>query len=118
MAVRGTDLGTGQLVAHLLVNGVARAIEFYKRALNATELFRSPMPDGKGLHAQLRIGNALLFLTDDSTDSGQRVPGLGSPESLGGTGVTLQVYVDDTDAAFERAVDSAATPIMPPQDTF
>ena len=84
MAIRGTALETGQLVPHLLVRGVARAIGFYERALGAVELYRSPLPGAKGLHAQLRLGNSLLLLTDEDPESGWQVPGFGSPQSLGG----------------------------------
>ena len=118
MAIQGTGLESGQLVSHLLVRGVAQAIGFYQRALGAEELFRSPLSDGKGLHAQLRVGKALLLLPDESESADQQIPGLGSPQSFGGTSVTLQVYVDDVDAAFKRAVDAGATPIMPPEDSF
>ena len=118
MAIRGTGLKSGQLVSHLLVRGVARAIRFYERALGAVELYRSPLTNGNGLHAQLRVGGSLLLLTDESPDSEEQVPGFGSPQSLGGTSVTLQLYVDDVDAAFKRAVDAGATPIMPPEDCF
>lgn len=116
MAIRGTGLKTGQLVPHLLVRGVAQAIKFYQRALGAVELYRSPLPNGKGLHAQLRIGSSLLLLTDESPE--QQVPGFGSPQSLGGTTVTVQLYVDDVDAAYQRALGAGATPIMPPEDCF
>ena len=118
MAIQGTGLKTGQLVPHLMVRGVARAIGFYERALGAVELYRSPLPGSKGLHAQLRLGSSLLLLTDEDTESGGEVPGFGSPQSLGGTGVTLQVYVDDVDGANARAVDAGATPIMAPEDCF
>ena len=118
MAIRGTGLKNGQIVAHLMVWGVAQAIGFYERALGAVELYRSPLPEGRGLHAQLRVGDSLLLLTDEHMDSEQPVPGFGSPQSLGGTCVTLQLYVDDVDAAFKRAVDGGATPLMPPENCF
>ncbi len=118
MAVKGTGLETGQLVAHLLVRGVAQAIDFYKQALGAIELYRSPLLGVQGLHAQLKVGKSLLLLTDEDPDSGEQVPGFGSPQSLGGTSVTLQIYVDDVDAAYKGAVDAGATPIMPPEDSF
>ena len=118
MAIKGTGLKTGQLISHLLVRGVAQAIDFYTHALGAVELFRSPLPNAKGIHAQIRVGESLLLLTDESPDSGEQVPGFGSPQSLGGTSVTLQVYVDDVDAAYKRAVNAGATPIMPPEDSF
>ena len=118
MAINGTGLKTGQLISHLLVRGVAQAIDFYTEALGAVELFPSPLPNAKGIHAQIRVGESLLLLTDEFPDPGEQVPGFGSPQSLGGTSVTLQVYVDDVDAAYKRAVDAGATPIMPPEDSF
>ena len=118
MAVKSTGLKTGQLVSHLLVRGVGQAIDFYKRALGAVELYRSGLPNAQGLHAQLRIGDSLLLLTDEYRDSEEQVPGFGSPQSLGGTSVTLQIYVDDVDANYKRAVDAGATSLMPPADCF
>lgn len=118
MAIKGTGLKTGQVVAHLLVRGVAQAIEFYERALGARELYRSPLPSGNGLHAQLRVGNSLLLLTDESPKPEEQIPGFGSPQSLGGTSVTVQLYVDDVDAAYQRALDAGATPLLPPEDCF
>ena len=118
MAIQGTGLKTGQLVSHLLVRGVAEASGFYERALGAVELYRSPLPDGNGLHAQLRVGSSLLLLADESPSSEEQVPGFGSPRSLGGTSVSLQHYVDDVDAAYKRAVDAGAIPIMPSEDCF
>ena len=100
------------------MRGVAEAIGFYQEALEAVELYRSPLPNANGLHAQLRVGNFLLLLTDEYMDSGEQVPGFGSPQSLGGTSVTLQIYVDDVDGACNRAIDAGATPIMPPEDCF
>ena len=57
-------------------------------------------------------------MTDEYPNSDEQVPGFGSPQSLGGTGVTLQLYVDDVDSAYKRAVDADATPVMPPEDCF
>ena len=118
MAIMGSGLQSGQLVSHLLVRGAAEAIGFYQRAWGATEVFRSPLPGVSGIHAQLKVGNALLLLTDENPDSGQQLPGFGSPQSLGGSSVTLQIYVDDVDTTYQRAVEAGATPIMPPEDTF
>ena len=118
MAVKGTGLKTGQLVSHLVVRGVAQAIKFYEHGMGVVELYRSPLPGPMGLHAQLRVGDSLLLLTDESPNSDQQAPGFGSPQSLGGTSVTLQLYVDDVDEAYKRAVDAGATPIMPPEDCF
>ena len=118
MAIKGTGLATGQVVPHLLVRGVAQAVRFYQRALGVVELFRSPLPGMPGVHAQLRVGSGVVLLTDEVPKAGTQVPGFGSPQSLGGTSVTVQVYVDDVDSAYQRAVDSGATPLMPPQDAF
>ena len=60
----------------------------------------------------------MLLLTDESLISEEQVPGFGSPQSLGGTSITSQLYVDDVDAAYKRVVDAGATPIMPPEDCF
>ena len=118
MAISGSGLQTGQLVSHLLVRGVAQAVRFYERALGAVELFRSPLLGATRIHAQPKVGNSLVLLTDENPGSGQQVPGLGSPQSRGGSSVTLQLYVDDVALAYKRAVDAGATPIMPPEDTF
>ena len=118
MAIKGAGLKTGQLVAHLTVQGVAQAIGFDERALGAVELFRSPLTDASGLHAQLKVGDSLLLLTDENPNPEGQIPGFGSPQSLGGASVTLQLYVDDVDAAYQRALDAGATPIMPPEDCF
>ena len=64
------------------------------------------------------VRDSLLLLTDEFPDSEDQVPGFGSPQSLGGTSVTIQLYVDDVDAAYKRAVDAGASPIMPPEDSF
>ena len=118
MAIEGTGMATGQVVPHLMVRGVAQAIQFYKRALGAVELFRSPMPGMPGIGAQLRVGAGLVLLSDEIPEAGKQVPGFGSPQSLGGAGVTVQIYVDDVDSYYQRAVDAGATPLMPPEDTF
>ena len=81
-------------------------------------MFRSPLPGMLGVHAQVMIGSGLVLLTDEVLDGGPQIPGVGSPQSLGGTGLTVQVYVDDTDRAYQQAVDAGATPLMPPDDAF
>ena len=118
MAVKGTGLKTGQLISHLLVRGVAQAIDFYTQALGAVELFRSPLPYTKGIHAQLRVGESLLMLTDEFPNFDEQMPGFGSPQSLGGTSVTMQIYVENVDAVYKRAVDAGASSMMVPEDSF
>jgi PhnB protein len=105
--------GMHAVTPHLVCKGADEAIEFYKRAFNAAELSRLAGPDGKLLHAAVRIGDATIMLTDEFPDWGA----LG-PNSLGGSPVTLHLYVEDADAFVERAVNAGAKVTMPLADTF
>ena len=98
---------------HLVCAGAADAIEFYKKAFGATELARLPTPEGKIMHAAVKIGDSTVMLNDEFPDWGA----LG-PKARKGTSVTLHVYVTDVDAAFERAVKAGATVKLPLQDMF
>jgi PhnB protein len=98
----------------LMIRGADRAIEFYRKAFGAEVLDRLTGPDGKSVvHAQIRIGDSFLFLGDE-------VPGMGAgaPETYGGSPVSIHLYVDDVDAAFERAVSAGAKVRMPVADMF
>ena len=98
----------------LMFRGADRAIDFYKEAFGAEVLDRLTAPDGKSVvHAQVRIGNSFLFLGDE-------IPGMGSgaPEKYGGSPVSLHLYVEDVDSAFERAVSAGAKIVMPVADMF
>ncbi|AIO41550.1 VOC family protein [Burkholderia sp. AU19243] len=105
--------GMRTLTPHLICAGAAAAIEFYKRAFNATERFRLPTPDGKLAHACLAIGDATLMLVDEMPEHGA----LG-PKTLKGTPVCLHLFVPDTDAAIAQAVAAGATVRMPAADMF
>ncbi|MFQ5775156.1 MAG: VOC family protein [Kiloniellaceae bacterium] len=106
--------GYHTVTPHLVVSDAAAAIDFYVKAFGAVELFRMPVPDGgKLMHAELRIGESPLMLVDEMPDFGGT-----SPTTLGGTPVTLHLYVEDTDRAYERAVAAGAAPVMPPADMF
>ena len=96
--------GYPQVMPYLIVDGAADAIEFYKGMLGASERMRMPGPDGRIGHAELTLGDAVIMLADESPDMGAR-----SPRSVGGSPVTVHVYVDDVDAAFERATAAGAT---------
>ena len=99
---------------HLVVSDAAAAIDYYVKAFGARELFRMPMPDGsKLMHAELRIGDSPLMLVDEMPDFGSK-----SPATLGGTPVTIHLYVEDVDAVYERAIAAGGTAVMPPQDMF
>ena len=97
----------------LFVAGAARAIDFYKKALGAEELMRFAGPDGKIMHAELRIGDSIIMLADEMPDQGGR-----SPKSIGGTPVSFFVYGENVDAAWKRAVDAGAKPVVPLADQF
>ncbi|MNQ24847.1 hypothetical protein D3C85_380520 [compost metagenome] len=105
--------GMHTLTAHIICEGAADAIAFYKKAFNAEELARLPGPNGKIMHAAVRIGDSVLMLMDDFAEWGS----LG-PKALKGTPVTLHLYVKDVDAAMKQAVDAGATLAMPAEDMF
>jgi len=101
------------LTPHLVCHGAAQAIDFYVKAFGAIELARLPGPDGRLMHAMLRIGDSPLMLVDDFPEHGSQ-----SPLALKGSPVTLHHYVENADAAFARAVDAGARVIMPLADMF
>jgi PhnB protein len=105
--------GFHTLTPHLVVPDAGKAIEFYKKAFGAKEDGRHTTPDGtRVMHAQLRIGNSVLML------AGEFPPMCLSPKARGGTSVTMHVYVEDADAAFDRAVKAGCTVKMPMTDQF
>jgi len=112
-SVKPIPEGMRSLTPHLVCDGAAAAIEFYKKAFGATEVTRLPAPDGRLMHAQVRIGDSVLMLLDEWPDMGA----LG-PNKLKGTSVTLHLYVTDVDAAFAKAVAAGATVKMPLADMF
>jgi len=93
--------GFHTVTPHLIMNDTASALDWYKKALGAEELMRSPGPDGKIMHAEMRVGNSLIMLNDE-------MGGGKSPKALGGSPVSLWVYVDDCDAVYKRAVAAGA----------
>jgi uncharacterized glyoxalase superfamily protein PhnB len=98
---------------HLICAGAADAIEFYKKAFGAVETARLPGPQGKIMHAMLRIGDSALMLVDEMPEWGA----LG-PKALKGSPVTIHLYVDDVDAFAARAVKAGAKITMPVEDMF
>jgi len=105
--------GMHAVTPHLTCAGAADAIEFYKKAFNAVEIKRMPGPQGKLMHALIRIGDSAVMLADEFTDWGSF-----GPKSLHGSPVTIHVYVEDVDALVERAVAAGAKITMPLEDTF
>jgi len=105
--------GYRSVTPYLIVNGAARAIEFYKRALGAAELMRLDGPGGHVGHAELMIGDSRIMLADESPQSGACAPK--SPERQA---ISLLVYVPDVDATFKRALDAGASQTEVVQDKF
>jgi uncharacterized glyoxalase superfamily protein PhnB len=97
----------------LVVRDAARAIEFYQNAFGAEIVVKLDGPGGAVMHAELKIGNSMLMLSDEFPDWGAV-----GPQTIGGSPVTLCLYVDDCDAIFSRAVEAGATAKMPPSDQF
>ena len=108
--------GMHSVTPHLVCAGAADAIEFYKKAFGAEELRRMPGPDGRLMHAAMKIDGRVMFLADDFPEycGGKEH----NPNALGGTPVTIHRYVRDCDAVIDRAVKAGATPIMPASDMF
>src|SRR6266705_4028924 len=104
MSVKPIPEGYHSVTPYLIVRGGADAIEFYKKAFGAVELFRFPSPDGKIGHAEIKIGDSPIMLADEYPDMGYK-----GPQSLGGSPVSLMIYVDDVDTVFNSAVDAGAT---------
>lgn len=104
------------LSPHLVVDDAAAAIDFYVRAFDAVELGRVPGPDGRLIHAALRINGSVVLLNDDfpETCSGKSM----TPKSLGGTPVTIHLTVTDVDTKFQQALNAGATVVAPLQDQF
>lgn len=100
------------LAPNLIVRGVAQAIEFYRKALGAEVLYEGTMPGGPTLHAQLRIGNAYVLLSDEIMCQ-EGGPPTASPLKMGGASAVLELWVDDVDAAFERSVNAGGKPLGP-----
>jgi PhnB protein len=100
--------GMHTVTPHLVCAGAAEAIEFYKRAFNAVEIARLPRPDGKIMHASIRIGDSAVMLVDEFPDWG-----VVGPRSLGGSPVTIHLYVENVDAFAEGAVGAGAKITMP-----
>lgn len=101
------------ITPHLVCDGAAAAIDFYQRAFGATDAVRLPGPDGRIMHAQVRIGDSAVMLVDEN-----RACGMLGPKSIGGSPVTIHLYVDNVDATYQRAVAAGAKATMPPADMF
>ncbi len=98
---------------YLICRGAAQAIDFYRRAFGAVERFRLEMPDGRIGHAEITIGKAVIMLADEFPEMGAR-----SPQTIGGSPVSVLVYVEDVDAFTRRAEAAGAKVLRPVTDQF
>lgn len=105
--------GMHTVTPHLICAGAAEAIEFYKQAFGAVELSRMLSPEGKVMHASIRIGDSVIMLNDETPQWESY-----GPKHLKGSPVTIHLYVEDADAVFAQAVKAGAKATMPPEDMF
>ncbi|HJS99142.1 MAG TPA: VOC family protein [Terriglobales bacterium] len=105
--------GMHTITPHIVLRNAAQAIDFYKTAFGAEELGRNLTPDGKVMHAMIRIGDSLLMMNDEFPNMG-----CSSAETLGGTNITLHIQTEDVDSLFDRAVKAGAKVTMPVADQF
>jgi PhnB protein len=113
MPVKPIPEGYHTATPYLIVNGAVRAIEFYREAFGAEELMRFAEPGGKIAHAEIRIGDSPIMLADEYPEIGAL-----SPKTLGGSAVSILLYVDDVDAMFERTIAAGARERRAVQDQF
>ena len=104
MSVKPIPEGYHSVTPYLIIRGATEAIEFYKKAFGATELFRFPAPEGKIGHAEIKIGDSPIMLADEYPDMGYK-----GPQTLNGSPVSIMIYVDDVDATFNQAISAGAT---------
>ncbi len=112
MAVKAKPDGYHNVTPYLIIDGAAEAIRWYGEALGAEEVLRLPMGD-RIAHAEIRIGDSMIMLSDEWPDMGKL-----SPKSRGGATSALMIYLEDADSAFQRAIAAGATQEQPVQDQF
>ncbi len=113
-SARPVPQGFHTVTPSLVVRDSAKAIEFYKRALGAQEITRMPGPDGKIMHAELKIGDSVVFIADENPQMGN----IKSPQTLGGCTGVLHVYVPNVDELFKQAISAGGKESMAVADQF
>ena len=109
-----TETSKQPLIAHIVVDDIAKALEVYAKAFGAEEVFLMPMPDGNGhMHAEMHVNGAVVMLAEVNPQMGCT-----GPKQLGGSPVTLHLNVADVDTAFEQAVAAGCEVTMPVTDMF
>jgi PhnB protein len=107
--------GHHSVTPHLMIKGAGRAIDYYRRAFGAEEIMRMADPDGKVRHAEIRIGDSRLMISDEFPEE---FPQFRSSESMGGSPMNIYLYVDDVDACCGRAIAAGGQEIEPVADQF
>jgi PhnB protein len=105
--------GYPRVTPYLIVEGARDAIDFYSSVFGAEERFRLPAPGGRVGHAELQVGDSVLMLADQAPEMDAR-----DPNSVGGTPVSMHIYVEDSDAVFARAIEAGARELRPVEDRF
>jgi PhnB protein len=113
MSVNPIPDGYHTVIPYLVVDGAAKALEFYTQAFGAKELMRMPGPDGKIGHAEIMIGDSHIMLADEHPEQGHR-----GPKSYGGSPVGIMLYVEDVDTMFRTALSLGATETRPVENQF
>ena len=112
-AVQNPPAGYHSLTPYMTVRDANAAIDFYRRAFGAEPVMRLDMPDGSVAHAEIRIGDSIVMLSEENEQWGTK-----GPLTLGGSPMFLMAYVPDVDAAFHRAIDAGATEVRPVANQF
>ncbi len=113
MPVKPIPDGYHSVTPYLIVHDAAAALDFYKKALGAVETVRMPAPGGRVGHAEIRIGDSVVMLADEHPDMGAK-----SPRTIGGSPISLMVYVEDVDARVAQAVAAGGKLVRPVADQF
>ena len=113
MAVKPIPEGSHSVTAYVIVDGARKAIDYYKKAFNATELHVMSGPNNSVMHAAIKIGDSVVYLTDSNEQWGAK-----SAKKLGGSPISLHLYVTNVDATFKQAISAGATEKAPVTDMF
>ena len=111
--VKPVPKGYHNVTPYLIIDGAARALDYYRQVFGATERMRMPGPDGKIGHAEITIGDSMIMLADEHIEMGARAPG-----AFGGAAVSIMLYVNDVDATVQSAVAEGAKLLQPVEDKF
>jgi PhnB protein len=111
--VRAIPAGHRTVTPYLTIKNAAKALEFYKKAFGATETYKLMLPDGRLGHAEIRLGDSMIMLSDEFPEYDGK-----APETLGGSPISIHLYVEDVDAFFKKALAAGAKERQPVMDQF